>query len=163
MLALNFIWMESPVGRLKLLADDAALLAVLWDDEQPIKRFNPVQQHNPRHPILCLAAQQLTEYFTGQRQSFDVPLSMIGTDFQKQVWAALQQIPYATTCSYLDIAQAIDNPKAVRAVGAANGKNPLSIIVPCHRVIGKNGTLIGFGGGLDNKKTLLSLEQRFAR
>ena len=136
MLALNFIWMESPVGRLKLLADDAALLAVLWDDEQPIKRFNPVQQHNPTHPILCLAAQQLTEYFAGQRQSFDVPLSMIGTDFQTQVWAAL---------------------------GAANGKNPLSIIVPCHRVIGKNGTLVGFGGGLDNKKILLSLEQRFAR
>lgn len=102
---------------------------------------------------------QFEAYFTGQLQRFDLPLAARGTDFQQAVWGALCDIPYGETVSYLDIASAIGNPKAVRAVGAANGQNPLSIIVPCHRVIGRSGKLIGYGGGLPIKQWLLALEQ----
>jgi len=105
--------------------------------------------------------QQLQEYFVGERRTFTVPLSLKGTPFQKQVWQALQSIEYGETCSYKDIAEAIGNPKAVRAVGSSNGKNPVSIFIPCHRVIGSNGGLVGYGGGLNNKKILLGLEQEF--
>jgi methylated-DNA-[protein]-cysteine S-methyltransferase len=103
--------------------------------------------------------KQLSEYFAAKRQSFDLPLDFSGTDFQKQVWQALLQIPFGETRSYKDIALQIGNLKAVRAVGAANGKNPISIIVPCHRVVGANGKLVGFAGGLDNKDILLKLEK----
>lgn len=102
--------------------------------------------------------QQLNEYFSGTRKTFTIPLHPIGTEFQKQVWTALTSIPYGETRTYAQLASQIGNPKAVRAVGAANGKNPLSIIVPCHRVIGSSGNLTGFAGGLDAKATLLSLE-----
>lgn len=103
--------------------------------------------------------KQLSEYFATKRQSFDLPLDFWGTDFQKQVWQALLQIPFGETRSYKDIALQIGNVKAVRAVGAANGKNPISIIAPCHRVVGANGKLVGFAGGLDNKDILLTLEK----
>lgn len=105
--------------------------------------------------------QQLQEYFSGERRTFTVQLCLKGTSFQKQVWQALQNIGYGETCSYKNIAEAIGNPKAVRAVGSSNGKNPVSIFIPCHRVIGSNGGLVGYGGGLSNKKILLELEQEF--
>ena len=104
----------------------------------------------------------MTEYFEGERKTFETPLTPIGTSFQLEVWQALQTIPYAETASYSDIADKINNPKAVRAVGAANGKNPLSIFIPCHRIVGKNGKLTGYAGGLDNKSTLLNIERKYS-
>lgn len=103
--------------------------------------------------------KQLDEYFAGKRKSFDLPLAPSGTEFQKKVWNALTQIPYGKTCSYKDIACAIGNPNACRAVGMANNKNPIAIIIPCHRVVGKNGDLTGYAGGLDIKKILLDIEE----
>lgn len=110
-------------------------------------------------PLIKDTKIQLTEYFEGKRKDFDLPLSLYGTDFQKSVWKALEEIPYGQTCSYKDIAIKIGKPKAARAVGMANNRNPISIIIPCHRVIGHNGSLIGYGGGLSMKKVLLNLEQ----
>lgn len=110
-------------------------------------------------PVLGQARQQLDDYLAGKRQSFDLPLTLIGTPFQQQVWQALQQIPYGSTASYQDIGQRIGNPNAVRAVGTANGANALAIIIPCHRIIGRQGALVGYGGGLAIKKQLLALEQ----
>jgi len=120
-------------------------------------------QTNEAHPTLETAAQQLTEYFSGQRHNFDVPIdSQWGTPFQRAVWQALQRIPYGHTRTYGEIARAIGNANAVRAVGAAIGQNPHTIIVPCHRVVGANGSLTGFAGGLDRKKHLLALETAHA-
>ncbi|TXJ08754.1 MAG: methylated-DNA--[protein]-cysteine S-methyltransferase [Acinetobacter sp.] len=152
--------MPSPVGQLKLIANAEALVAILWETDKPNRVLLGEMQENNQHEILLQTQQQLQEYFARQRQDFDLPLEFYGTNFQKQVWAELLKIPFGETRSYLDIAEAIGNPKAVRAVGAANGKNPISIIAPCHRVIGKNGALVGFGGGLENKHILLSLESK---
>ena len=156
---LSFMYMLTPVGQLKLVANETALVAVLWQNENPkrVRLEELLEQHD--HPILCEAQQQLAEYFAGTRQQFDLPLDFDGTYFQKQVWQALLQIPYGETRSYKQIAEQLGNPKAVRAVGAASGKNPISIIAPCHRVIGASGKLVGFAGGLDNKQILLKLEQ----
>ena len=112
-----------------------------------------------QHPILLKTAQQLNEYFAGKRQQFDLPLDFEGTAFQQQVWQALLTIPFGETRSYKQIAEQIGNVKAVRAVGAANSKNPISIIAPCHRVVGANGKLVGFAGGLENKEILLKIEK----
>jgi methylated-DNA-[protein]-cysteine S-methyltransferase len=156
---LYFKYMDSPVGQLQLVAHDQALVAVKWDTEDP-KRLRLVHLvEQPEHPVLLKVEQQLAEYFQGQRQIFDLPLDLDGTAFQQRVWQALQAIPYGQTCSYKEIAEQIGNIKAVRAVGAANGKNPISIIVPCHRVIGASGQLVGFAGGLDYKQRLLKLEK----
>ena len=155
---LSFMQMASPVGTLKLVANDTALVAVLWENENPkrIRLAELIEQVN--HPILLATQKQLTEYFAGTRQQFDLPLDFEGTEFQKKVWQALLTIPFGETRSYRDIAEQVGNVKAVRAVGAANGKNPISIIAPCHRVVGANGKLVGFAGGLDNKEILLKLE-----
>ena len=156
---LSFFYMHSPVGQLKLVAHETALVAVLWQNENP-KRVRLAELIvQPDHPILLQTQQQLQEYFAGTRQQFDVALDFAGTEFQKQVWRALLDIPYGETRSYKQIAEQLGNPKAVRAVGAANGKNPISIIAPCHRVIGSSGKLVGFAGGLDNKDILLKIEQ----
>ena len=117
---------------------------------------------DPQHPVLIETERQLTEYFSGARTDFDLPLEPHGSEFQKKVWRALTEIPFGKTSSYLDLAKAVASAKAVRAVGAANGKNPLSIIVPCHRVIGANGSLTGFAGGVEAKAKLLGLEARAA-
>lgn len=157
---LVYMYMDSPVGALKLVAHDQALVAVMWDNEDH-KRVRLAELIEDRqHPMLLRVKKQLEEYFTGQRQQFDLPLDFQGTDFQQQVWQALLTIPYGEKCSYKDIAVQIGNEKAVRAVGAANGRNPISIIAPCHRVIGSSGALVGFAGGLDKKQILLSLEQQ---
>lgn len=157
---LAFMYMPSPVGRLKLVATDTALVAVIWDNENPkrVRQAELVEQ--PNHPILLNTQQQLNEYFQGQRQNFELPLDFEGTEFQKKVWQALLGIPFGETRSYRQIAEQVGSPKAVRAVGAANGQNPISIIAPCHRVIGSSGKLVGFAGGLDNKQILLKLEQQ---
>ncbi|MCU4350752.1 methylated-DNA--[protein]-cysteine S-methyltransferase [Acinetobacter ursingii] len=155
---LSYCYMASPVGQLKLVANEQALVAILWDNENP-KRVRLAELiEDVSHPILLNTQQQLIEYFSGQRKVFDIPIDFEGTDFQKQVWSALLTIPYGETRSYKQIAQQLGNEKAVRAVGAANGKNPISIIAPCHRVIGAGGALVGFAGGLDKKEILLRLE-----
>lgn len=157
---LAFMEMASPVGTLKLVAHETALVAVLWENENP-KRVGLAELiEQTHHPILLETQKQLTEYFAGKRQQFDLPLDFEGTEFQQKVWQALLTIPFGETRSYRDIAEQIGNVKAVRAVGAANGKNPISIIAPCHRVVGANGKLVGFAGGLDNKDILLRLEKQ---
>ncbi|RRZ93006.1 methylated-DNA--[protein]-cysteine S-methyltransferase [Erwinia sp. 198] len=150
--------MPSPVGTLKLIASDKGLAAVLWENEDPRRYRLPELLQEGSHPILLETARQLAEYFAGKRRQFALPLDFVGTEFQKKVWAALVAIPFGETRSYREIACEIGHPAAVRAVGAANGKNPVSIIAPCHRVIGANGKLTGFAGGLEVKAYLLKLE-----
>lgn len=150
--------MASPVGRLKLVAKGPSLVAVLWEHDRPNRVKLGTMSQDDDCPVLLEAERQLAEYFAGQRKHFELKLGFEGTNFQKQVWAALLTIPFGETRSYLQIATQLGNPKATRAVGAANGKNPLSIIAPCHRVIGSSGALTGFAGGLKTKAILLQLE-----
>jgi methylated-DNA-[protein]-cysteine S-methyltransferase len=149
---------HSPVGRLILVASDTHLRAVLWDLDRPRNRFlvDPVVEGE--NDVLRASITQLEEYFARQRREFSIPLEMLGTDFQCQVWEELRKIPYGQTISYAQLAQRVQSPAGFRAVGAANGRNPISIIVPCHRVIGSSGKLTGFGGGLGAKQGLLELE-----
>lgn len=150
--------MPSPVGQLTLVARDGKLSAILWETERANRvRLGELHEANDS-PVLLEAQRQLQEYFAGTRNQFTLELDFTGTDFQKQVWQALLTIPFGETRSYSQIAQQIGNPKAVRAVGAANGRNPISIIAPCHRVIGASGELTGFAGGLQAKQYLLALE-----
>ena len=149
---------ESPVGKLKLVASANALVAVLWERERPNRVRLDATTLAPQQPILLEAERQLREYFSGARTDFDLPLQPDGSEFQKKVWRALREIPFGQTRSYRDLAKAIGSSKAARAVGAANGKNPLSIIVPCHRVVGADGSLTGFAGGVETKAALLALE-----
>jgi methylated-DNA-[protein]-cysteine S-methyltransferase len=147
----------SPLGSLTLIAEDAGLVAVLWPDDDP--RRVPLPPAEARaHPVLEAAARQLGEWFAGARRGFDLPLAPRGTPFQRGVWAALATIPFGETRSYAAIAREIGASQAVRAVGAANGRNPLSIVLPCHRVVGSAGTLTGFAGGLAAKRWLLAHE-----
>jgi methylated-DNA-[protein]-cysteine S-methyltransferase len=150
--------MDSPVGQLKLVANGERLAAILWENDKPNRvRLGTLIEANDR-PILVESERQLNEYFAGKRQAFDLALDFQGTEFQKKVWHALLTIPFGQTRSYKEIALQLGNVNAVRAVGAANGKNPISIVAPCHRVIGASGDLTGFAGGLANKMLLLSLE-----
>jgi len=151
------IW-ESPLGPLTLAASESGMSGVYFEEH---KHFSGVAgwQYDGGYALLVQARQQLDEYFHAGRQSFDLPLDLsAGTPFQQAVWRALQAIPYGQTCSYRDLAVKLENPAAVRAVGAANGKNPLSIILPCHRVIAVSGALTGYAGGLKNKQNLLKFE-----
>ena len=156
----DYMLMPSPVGQLTLVARHDKLSAILWETE----RANRVRLGELRaaddNPVLLETERQLMEYFAGRRDRFELDLEFTGTDFQKQVWRALLTIPFGETRSYSQIAQQIGNPSAVRAVGAANGRNPISIIAPCHRVIGASGGLTGFAGGLEAKQYLLALEDR---
>jgi methylated-DNA-[protein]-cysteine S-methyltransferase len=157
-MSLSCKFVDSPIGKLKLVASDKGLAAVLWETENPRRvRLEEVVE-NPNHPVLREAERQLKEYFAGKRQSFSLPLDMRGTPFQNQVWEALLAIPFGETRSYGQLANQLGNPKATRAVGAANGRNPIAIVVPCHRVIGLSGKLTGFAGGLQAKAHLLDLE-----
>jgi methylated-DNA-[protein]-cysteine S-methyltransferase len=148
----------SPVGTLKLVASDKGLAAILWENDDPKRVRLDALVKEPAHPILVQAEQELGEYFAGKRTSFGIRLDMAGTEFQKKVWDALLTIPFGETRSYADIARQVGSPNAFRAVGAANGRNPISIIAPCHRAIGSDGSLTGFAGGLDTKQYLLTLE-----
>jgi methylated-DNA-[protein]-cysteine S-methyltransferase len=157
-MTLAYKTIDSPVGKLKLVASDNGLVAVLWDKEKPKRvRLGEVQEREG-HPVLIKAERQITDYFAGKRRSFSVDIDMQGTSFQKQVWEALLAIPFGETRTYGDLAKQLGRPQAARAIGAASGKNPLSIIVPCHRVVGSSGRLTGFAGGLDAKARLLELE-----
>jgi methylated-DNA-[protein]-cysteine S-methyltransferase len=156
----EYTLMPSPVGLLTLVARDGKLSAILWETERANRvRLGELHEANDS-PVLQETSRQLKEYFAGTRNHFELELDFTGTDFQKQVWQALLTIPFGETRSYSQIAQQIGNPNAVRAVGAANGRNPISIIAPCHRVIGASGTLTGFAGGLEAKQYLLTLEDR---
>jgi methylated-DNA-[protein]-cysteine S-methyltransferase len=158
-MTLAYKFIDSPVGKLKLVASDAGLVAILWENDNPRRiRLNDLIE-NQQHSVLVDTERQLKEYFAGKRKAFAVALDMRGTRFQKDVWEALLAIPYGETRSYGQLAKQLGNPRATRAVGAANGRNPLSIIVPCHRVIGSTGKLTGFAGGLDTKARLLDLEK----
>ena len=153
----------SPLGDVLLAASEQGLAGVWFVHRQAHMPNDSQWTTDDAHPVLCAAAQQLNAYFLGEQQSFDLPLSPAwGTPFQRAVWQALQRIPYGKTSTYGDIARDIGNPKAVRAVGAAIGQNPHSIIVPCHRVVGVNGSLTGFAGGLDRKQYLLEHEAAHA-
>lgn len=154
----TFTTLASPVGELKLVGNGSRLAAILWENDKPNRvRLGPMSEAAD-NPILVRAVQQLQEYFAGTRDRFELDLEFAGTDFQKKVWQALLTIPFGETRSYSEIARQIGNPSAVRAVGAANGKNPISIVAPCHRVIGASGKLTGFAGGLEAKERLLMLE-----
>lgn len=150
---------DSPVGRLKLIASDKGLAAILWENDNPNRVRVRTYTENNTHPVLMETEHQLKEYFEGKRTSFSLALDPLGTEFQQAVWKALSTIPYGETRTYTDIAKQIGNIKAVRAVGAANGRNPISIVLPCHRVIGTSGELTGFAGGLEAKAALLSMEE----
>ena len=158
---MNLVYKDiaSPVGQLKLVASDKGLTAILWENDKPARVSLGMLARNENHPTLLEAERQLGEYFAGKRQTFSIALDMKGTPFQKNVWEQLLAIPFGETRSYGQLARALGKPQAMRAVGAANGRNPISIIVPCHRVIGSSGKLTGFAGGLETKARLLSLER----
>ena len=151
-----YCYLDTPIGELLLAGDEDALSLVSFPEGSMRRDPDPDWIYNEKP--FALAREQLSEYFAGERKDFDLPLRLNGTEFQMSVLYALQKIPYGETTSYADIAERIGRPKAVRAVGAANGRNPIPIIVPCHRVIGSHGDLTGFGGGLDTKEALLRLE-----
>jgi methylated-DNA-[protein]-cysteine S-methyltransferase len=159
---IGYRYYDSPLGRMLVVASREALQGVHFIDEKyyPGVRAEWADDHS--HPIINATIQQLSEYFLGDRQRFDLPLEPSGTEFQKKVWRALLTIPYGQTRSYGRIAKQISNRLAMRAVGAAAGRNPISIIVPCHRVIGVDGSLTGYAGGIGRKQALLALEERFA-
>jgi methylated-DNA-[protein]-cysteine S-methyltransferase len=150
--------MPSPVGRLTLVATDDGLAAILWETDRPRRVRLTLDAEDSGHPVLVEAERQLEEYFAGQRKRFALKLDVSGTVFQRRVWNALLTIPFGETRSYAQIAKQIGNPGAARAVGAANGRNPISIVAPCHRVVGSMGALTGFAGGLEVKAQLLAFE-----
>ena len=147
---------DSPVGKLVIGEENGAITRVTWTQL-------PKEYLQEETVLISECRNQLEEYFAGNRMNFDLPLAPKGTAFQQKVWSALQEIPYGEVCTYKDIAVAIGNPKGCQAVGGANGKNPVAIIIPCHRVIGKNGKLVGYAGGMENKEFLLELEKSHLR
>jgi methylated-DNA-[protein]-cysteine S-methyltransferase len=144
---------ETPIGELRLVASEQGLREVLWPSREPAE---PVSDEGS--PVLTEATRQLEEYFAGTRERFSLPLDLHGTAFQRAAWLALADIPYGRTVSYAEQARRLGRPRAVRAVGAANGRNPVPIVLPCHRIVGSDGSLTGFGGGLDVKRALLEHE-----
>ena len=160
-MAICYQWMESPTGRLLLVADEQGLRQVLFAEGRTPARVEPGWENHDRwvrEPI-----RQLRAFFRGELEQFDLPLKPEGTAFQQRVWSDLQKIPYGQTISYGELARRLGNPAASRAVGLANGSNPIAIIIPCHRVIGSNGKLTGYGGGLHNKQWLLEFERKQMR
>ncbi|WP_159466710.1 methylated-DNA--[protein]-cysteine S-methyltransferase [Dyadobacter sp. 3J3] len=152
---------ESPVGKLTLVASEKGLSAILWEKDDSGRTGITFGLEDSNHPILLETEKQLIEYFAKKRKVFSIKLDFKGSEFQKQVWEALLTIPFGETRTYGQIAKQIGNPQAVRAVGGAANKNPVSIIAPCHRVIGATGKLVGFGGGIANKTILLDMEKTF--
>jgi methylated-DNA-[protein]-cysteine S-methyltransferase len=155
----NYAYLDTPIGMLLIAGDADAVLQITFPSHGKAARAESGWEPSQRGPV-AEAVRQLREYFAGTRTGFDLPLAPQGTEFQRSVWRQLQEIPYGATISYGELARRVGNPKASRAVGSANGKNPLPIVIPCHRVIAGDGTLGGFGGGLPMKQTLLALEQR---
>ena len=153
--------LKSPVGLLRLYATEGALTAIYLENHKGAPALVATEREDL--PVLLTARRQLEEYFAGERVSFELPLEPMGTPFQRTVWSALQEIPLGVTWSYAGLARRVGKAGAARAVGSANGKNPLSIVVPCHRVVGSNGTLTGYAGGVPTKRWLLEHEQRMRR
>lgn len=151
--------LDSPVGELTIVASDAGLRAVLWPEEKEGRVTFAEDVEPGTHPIIDATITQLNEYITGTREEFDLPLDLVGTDFQQAVWKALTEIPHGETMSYGELAAELGKPSASRAVGSATGRNPISIVVPCHRLVASSGKLTGFAGGLDAKRWLLDHEQ----
>lgn len=160
MKVLKYKIIDTPVGLLKVVVSENALVAILWDNEKPNRVRLDTMIEDKKNTLLLAVEKQLKEYFLKQRTKFDLPLETDGTPFQQEVWQLLYQIPYGTTWTYKEMAQAVDRPLAVRAVGTAIGRNPISIILPCHRVVASDGSLAGFAGGLPRKKILLDLESK---
>lgn len=161
---MNPVWYDNlptPIGELRLVADEQGLREVWFETGRHRREPAPSWVHSPQ--VLAFARTQMEEYFAGTRQVFDLPLHPIGTPFQRRVWDELARIAYGATISYGELARRIGQPQAMRAVGAANGRNPLPLVLPCHRVIGSNGSLTGFGGGLPVKRFLLAMEEAIAR
>jgi methylated-DNA-[protein]-cysteine S-methyltransferase len=154
----HYCHIDSPIGRLLLTAEDDALTGLYMGAPSKQPALDVAWQEQPRASVLAETTRQLTDYFSGARRVFDLPLRMAGTEFQRRVWRELTKIPFGETLSYGQLAQRIGNSNASRAVGLANGRNPIAVIVPCHRVIGADGSLTGFGGGLPRKQWLLSHE-----
>jgi methylated-DNA-[protein]-cysteine S-methyltransferase len=150
---MKYTHVDTPIGKLGVVAADTGIRRILWDGEDA-----PEGAVEGRSDLLAAAVTQIREYFAGTRTAFDLPLDLGGTPFQQKVWRELGSIPFGTTISYGEQARRIGRPQAARAVGAANGRNPVPVVLPCHRVIGSAGALTGFGGGLDTKRTLLRHE-----
>jgi methylated-DNA-[protein]-cysteine S-methyltransferase len=148
--------LESPIGELLLVGDDHALHGLHMQEGRTAVSVHP--EWRPADEPFADVRRQLSEYFAGERRDFDVPLAMAGTPFQRSVWGALREIRYGETTSYGELARRLGRPSATRAVGLANGRNPIAVIVPCHRVVGSDGSLTGYGGGLERKRLLLELE-----
>jgi methylated-DNA-[protein]-cysteine S-methyltransferase len=146
------------LGDLTLVANSTHLIGIYFPNHKHGPKLPGDWKLNPRHPVLRQAAEEIQEYLNGERTNFSVPISSEGTSFQREIWRQIARIPFGQTISYSELARRANAPKAVRAAGAATGRNPLGIIVPCHRVIGKNGSMTGFAGGLDRKKNLLKIE-----
>jgi methylated-DNA-[protein]-cysteine S-methyltransferase len=159
---MNYSYLDTPIGTLLIAGDDHSIHRIEFPSHGKARRPEPDWRESTRGPV-AEAIRQLREYFAGRRSDFDLPLAPQGTAFQKTVWDRLLEIPYGETISYGELARRVGNPKASRAVGAANGQNPIPIVIPCHRVIGSNGKLTGFGGGLPVKETLLALEAKQLR
>ena len=161
------VYTQTPLGNFSFSANEfEELTASAFEDDYNLKGFyksgEPMDEEEARPPVLLMAIEQLDGYFKGTRRSFDLPLHIEGTDFQKHVWSALQRIPYGTTITYAELADMIDNPKATRAVGQANYANPFAVVIPCHRVIGSDGSLVGYAAGLERKQKLLAMEKSYA-
>jgi methylated-DNA-[protein]-cysteine S-methyltransferase len=156
---MNYTYLETPVGTLLIAGDDESVRRIDFPKDGKARTPQPDWTESQKGPV-GKAVKQLREYFAGKRADFDLPLAPDGTEFQRTVWRNLQDIPYGETISYGELAKRVGNPKASRAVGAANGQNPIPIVIPCHRVIGSTGKLTGFGGGLPTKEALLTLETK---
>lgn len=154
----HFDFVDTPLGRLRLLAVRDGLIGIGFDGDRYAPPHNPAWVHDPALPALRKAAAQLTAYFAGERRPFDLPLAPAGTAFQHAVWKAIATVRAGETISYAELARRAGHPGSARAVGAATGRNPIAIVVPCHRIIGSDGSLTGYAGGLDRKRALLALE-----
>lgn len=155
------IMVDTPIGKVEIVEEDNFIISTSFVEENIVRKDKMDKIEAKETDLIKKAKKQLGEYFKGKRKKFDLPLNPIGTEFMKQVWQALREIPYGETRSYFDIAERIGNPKAVRAVGMTNLRNPIGIFIPCHRVIGKNGKLVGYAGGLDKKEYILQLEEKW--
>jgi methylated-DNA-[protein]-cysteine S-methyltransferase len=154
-----YTWIDSPLGRILITSDDEELTGLHFEREKYFPCIGSDWKESPRAPVLARAARQVHEYFAGERVRFDLPLRPAGTPFQQRVWQELLCVPCGETTTYGDVARRIGSPQSVRAVGAAIGRNPISIIVPCHRVVGSTGALTGYAGGLERKRALLARER----
>ncbi|HEV2694201.1 MAG TPA: methylated-DNA--[protein]-cysteine S-methyltransferase [Verrucomicrobiae bacterium] len=149
---------SSPIGELLLVTDGSALTGIYFIGRKHVPATSKSWTHNPKHPVLQQAAAQLKKYFLGKQNKFTIPLRAAGTEFQEKIWQEIAKIPFGETITYTELAKRAGVSHAIRAAGTSTGRNPISIIIPCHRIVGKNGSLTGFAGGLDKKRHLLELE-----